>query len=100
MSKVAVRFSIGIVVLATSVGAQAFPSSPAGLQVQRPLITLIRGFCGLGAHRGPNGYCVRNGVPPGYVGQPVVVAPPAVVAPRLVCPFPTHYDPGYGGCLI
>ena len=51
-----------------SFGAQAFPVSPApAIQVGAPEFTLVRGFCGLGFHRGPYGGCVRNGVPYGYV---------------------------------
>jgi hypothetical protein len=100
MSKAGTIFALSVALSITSVGAEAFPGSPAGLKMRPPPVTLIRGFCGLGAHRGPQGYCVRNGAPQGYIAQPVIVAPPVVVVPRMVCPFPTHYDPGYGGCLI
>ena len=82
-------------------------------------ITLVRGFCGLGFHRGPYGYCIRNGtvaVPPVVMApspvivQPstVVVAPavpvevaptmPVVVAP-MVCPYGYYLGP-YGRCLL
>jgi hypothetical protein len=94
MSKAALISALGMLISIISVEAHAFPGSPVPLGVQPPAITQVRGFCGLGAHRGPYGYCVRNGVPYGYV------APPVVVAPRMVCPYPTHYDPGYGGCVI
>src|SRR5689334_9832201 len=87
-------------------GAQAFPiaSMPKGraasefLQVRHP--------CGLGFHRDLYGYCVRNGMPYGYlapapiVAAPVVVvAPPPVVIPR-VCPFGYFWAPAYGGCVL
>ena len=38
-------------------------ASPILLPMQKtaPDITLVRGFCGLGFHRGPYGYCMRNG---------------------------------------
>jgi hypothetical protein len=46
----------------------------------------VRGVCGLGADRGPYGYCVPNGVvvvaPPAYY-----VAPPVAVMPPVVCPL-------------
>jgi hypothetical protein len=88
-----------VAVTTVSFGAQAFPYSPAPVQVVAPEVMQVRGFCGLGRHRGPYGGCVPNGVPYGYAAPVVVVAPPVVVAPRVVCPYPYHYDPGYGGCL-
>jgi hypothetical protein len=98
MSKAAKVLAFGIVASMVSVEAQALPGLPAPFQVQAPAVTQVRGFCGLGAHRGPYGYCVPNGVPYGYVA-PVVVAPPVAVAPSITCPYPYHYDLGYGGCL-
>ena len=81
-------------------------------------ITLVRGFCGLGFHRGPYGYCIRNGTVPAppvvVVPSPVVVAPsPVVVAPStvvvapaapvvvapMVCPYGYYLGP-YGRCLL
>jgi hypothetical protein len=74
-------------------GVQALPVSSAPAQMAAPAVTLVRGFCGLGFHRGPYGYCVRNGVPYyGYVPPPVVV----VGVPR-VCPFGFYMGP-YGRC--
>jgi hypothetical protein len=67
-------------------------------------ITLVRGFCGLGFHRGPYGGCIRNGT---LAAPPVVVAPryapPVVVVPRYarppsVCPYGYYVGP-YGRCL-
>lgn len=75
-----------------SLSAHAFPVSSAPEQVAVPGITLVRGFCGLGFHRSPHGYCVRNGV---YA--PVVVAPPPVVVAPPVCPYGYHLGP-YGRC--
>ena len=95
-------------------------ASPILLPMQKtaPDITLVRGFCGLGFHRGPYGYCMRNGtvpVPPVVVApSPVVVAPspvivapsPVVVAPAvpvvvapMVCPYGYYLGP-YGRCLL
>jgi hypothetical protein len=65
---------------------QASPIPFGPVQKPAPDVTLVRGFCGLGFHRGPYGYCMRNGtvaVPPVVVTpSPVLVAPSsAVVAP-------------------
>ena len=109
-----------------SLGVQASPALLVPMQNGASDITLVRGFCGLGFHRGPYGYCVRNGtvaVPPVVVApSPVIVAPsPAVVAPSpvvvapavpvlvaptmpvvvapMVCPYGYTLGP-YGRCLL
>ena len=102
-----------------SLGVQASPMLFVPMQKGAPDVTLVRGFCGLGFHRGPYGYCVRNGtvaVPPVVVApspavvvqSPVVVAPaaPVVVAPTMpvvvapmVCPYGYTLGP-YGRCLL
>jgi hypothetical protein len=102
MSKIAsIVVASGAVLSIFSLEVEAFPV--ARFPVVSTDATPVRGFCGLGFHRGPYGYCVRNGMPLGYVAPvvvaPMVVPPPVVVAPRMVCPYPYHYDPGYGGCL-
>jgi hypothetical protein len=104
MSKIALVLACSVVASVFTFEAQALPGMPAYFPVATPEATPVRGFCGLGFHRGPYGYCVRNGVPYGYgppvvVAPPIVVAPPVVVAPRIVCPYPYHYSPGYGGCI-
>jgi hypothetical protein len=103
MSKIISILTCCVVVSISSVEAQAFSGSPARFPLASSEVVPVRGFCGLGFHRGPYGYCVRNGVPYGYVAPvvvaPVVVAPPLVVAPRVTCPYPYHYSPGYGGCV-
>jgi hypothetical protein len=91
--------------------AQAFPVAPASVRVTAPEVLQVRDFCGLGFHRDIYGYCVRNGVPYGYVAPgavvvapplavapPVVVAPPVMVAPR-VCPYGYAWAPAYGRCV-
>ena len=94
-----------------SFGVQASPVLFAPMQKAAPDITLVRDWCGLGFHRGPYGYCHRNGtvvvVPPVVVvPSPVVIAPspvvvvpavPVVVAP-IVCPYGYVLGP-YGRCL-
>jgi hypothetical protein len=99
MSKIASTLVLAVTASIFSFEVQALPGSPARSQVGTPEVILVRGFCGLGAHRGPYGYCVPNGVPYGYVA-PVVVAPaPVVVAPRVVCPYGYYYYPPYGRCV-
>jgi hypothetical protein len=101
MLKIASILACVVVALIVSFDAQAFPSSPALARAASPEVMQVRGFCGLGRHRGPYGGCVLNGVPYGYVA-PVVVAPygqPVVVAPRPVCPYGYYYYPAYGRCV-
>jgi hypothetical protein len=100
-----------------SFSVQASPILVVPAQKAAPDITLVRDFCGLGFHRGPYGYCMRNGtvpVPPVVVvPSPVVVAPapvvvqpsPVVVAPAvpvvvpaMLCPYGYYLGP-YGHCL-
>lgn len=97
MSKIASILACSVLASIFSFEAQALPGSPARIAVASPEVIPVRGFCGLGFHRGPYGYCVRNGVPYGYVA-PVVVAPAVVVAPRVVCPYGYSYYPAYGRC--
>jgi hypothetical protein len=103
MIKTAWILACGVVALIFSYEVQAFPIASIPDHVGGAEVLQVRGFCGLGFHRGPYGYCVRNGVPYGYaapvvVGPAVVVAPPMVVAPRA-CPFGYAYAPTYGGCV-
>ena len=99
MSKTASILACGLVASIFSFNAHAFPGSSAP-QVAASDIIEVRGFCGLGFHRGPYGACVPNGVPYGYVA-PVVVAPYAapVVAPREVCPYGYYFYAPYGRCV-
>jgi hypothetical protein len=101
-----------------SFGVQASPILFVPVQKPAPDITFVRDWCGLGFHRGPYGYCHRNGtvaMPPVVVApspvivvpSPVVVAPsPVVVAPvapvviaPMVCPYGYYLGP-YGRCLL
>jgi hypothetical protein len=84
-----------------SFNVQALPILSAPAQTATPDITLVRGFCGLGFHRGPYGGCIRNGtvyVPPVVVAPRVVVAPHPVVVAPAVCPYGYYLGP-YGRCL-
>jgi hypothetical protein len=100
MSKTASILACCLVASIFSFNAHAFPGSSAP-QVAASDIIEVRGFCGLGFHRGPYGGCVPNGVPYGYVA-PVVVAPyaaPVVVAPRVACPYGYYFYVPYGRCV-
>ena len=76
-----------------SFNVQAFPVSSPPEQVATPAVTLVHGFCGLNYHRGPGGYCVRNG--PFYIYPPPT--PTQVVAP-LGCPYGFYLGPD-GRCF-
>jgi hypothetical protein len=97
MSKIASILACGVVASIFPFSAQALPGSPAS-QVSASDVILVRDFCGLGFHRNPWGACVPNGTPYGYVA-PVVVAPAAVVAPRVVCPYGYYYYGPYNRCV-
>jgi len=101
MLKIASIIACGVAGTIVSFDAQAFPYSPATVQMVAPEVMQVRGFCGLGRHRGPYGGCVLNGVPYGYVA-PVVVgpyAPAVVVAPPVVCPYGYYFYAPYGRCV-
>jgi hypothetical protein len=106
---------LALPVLLFSFSAQALSALPVPAQTAAGDVTLVRGFCGLGFHRGPYGGCIRNGTvaaPPIVVSPPVVVAPrytaPVVVSPRYapppvvveepVCPYGYYLGP-YNRCL-
>ena len=92
--KLALVLACSVPALLFSLNAQALSVLSVPAQTAAPDITLVRGFCGLGFHRGPYGGCIRNGT---------VAAPPVVVAPRYapppsVCPYGYYVGP-YGRCL-
>jgi len=101
---------LALPVLLFSFNVQALSALSVPAQTAASDMTLVRGFCGLGRHRGPYGGCVRNGtvvappvvVAPRYVPPPVVVAPryapPPVVGAPPVCPYGYYLDQ-YGRCL-
>lgn len=53
MLKIALILACGVMASIASFDAQAFPNSPALAQKAAPEVVLVRGFCGLGRHRGP-----------------------------------------------
>jgi hypothetical protein len=106
LRKLALGLALPILLLSFNV--QAFPVLSEPPRIEGSDMTLVRGFCGLGRHRGPYGGCVRNGA---VVAPPVIVAPryappPVVVTPRYapvvgaqpVCPYGYYLDQ-YGRCL-
>ena len=97
MAKIVSILACGLAASTLSFHAEAFPSTPAPQAAASDVIQ-VRGFCGLGAHRGPYGYCVPNGVvvvpPPAYY-----VAPPVAVVPSVVCPYGYYYYVPYGRCV-
>lgn len=97
MSKLASVFACGLMASIFPFNAQAFSGSPAA-QISAFDVTQVRNFCGLGFHRNPWGACVPNGAPYGYIA-PLVVAPAAVVAPRIVCPYGYYYYAPYDRCV-
>ena len=95
MSKIVSTLILGVMASIFSFEVQALPASPAPSRAGTEVVP-VRDFCGLGAHRGPYGYCVPNGV--------VVVAPPAYyvappVVPSVVCPYGYYYYAPYGRCV-
>ena len=79
---------LALPVLLFSFNAEAFSALPMPAKTAAPDMFLVRGFCGLGRHRGPYGVCIRNGA---------VVAPPVVVE-QPVCPY-GYYLGSYDRCL-
>jgi hypothetical protein len=80
--------------------AQALPAAALLAGHDGDSVMLVADDCGLGFHRGPEGFCRRNEerivVAPGAV----VVEPRAVVvAPERVCPLGTHLGPHRRECL-
>jgi hypothetical protein len=99
---------LALPILLLSFNVQAFPILSESPQTAASDMNLVRGFCGLGRHRGPYGGCVRNGA---VVAPPVIVAPRyapplVIVTPRYapvvgappVCPYGYYMDQ-YGRCL-
>jgi hypothetical protein len=73
---------------------EAFPVSPAPQQAATSAVTLVRDFCGLNFHRGPDGYCERNEAFSIYPPAP----PPLQVVAPLGCPDGFYLAPD-GRCF-
>jgi hypothetical protein len=59
--KLALILACSVPVSLFSFNVQALPVLSVPAQTTAPDTTLVRGFCGLGFHRGPYGGCIRNG---------------------------------------
>ena len=73
---------------------EAFPGSASPQQAATSTVTLVRDFCGLNFHRGPDGYCVGNDA---FYIYPPAPPPLQVVAP-LGCPYGFDLSPD-GRCF-
>jgi hypothetical protein len=91
-NKLAIFFACSLLGSLLACNAQAFPVATPPQQT--PTVMLVRDFCGLNFHRGPDGYCVRNDAP--YI-YPPAPAPLQVVAP-LGCPYGFYLGPD-GRCF-
>ena len=58
--KLAIVLAGGLLGSLLAANVQAFPGSASPQQAAPSTVTLVRDFCGLNFHRGPDGYCVRN----------------------------------------
>src|SRR5262245_45732917 len=97
MIKIASILVCGVFASLLAFEAQAVPIAPTPSPVKAaPEVLQVRDFCGLGFHRDIYGRCLPNGV---YVAPaPVVVVPPAVVAPP-VCPYGYGWAPRRQRCV-
>jgi hypothetical protein len=70
-----------VTAIAATGAASAARAMPVSAQIARSAGNLVevRGFCGLGWHRGFYGACVPNGVP--YAYRPYAYGPYAYVSP-------------------
>jgi hypothetical protein len=91
----------GAVLLACgSLAAQALPAAAFQAGPGGGGVMLVADGCGIGFHRGPEGFCRRNEERIVVAPAPLVVEPPAVVLePGRVCPLGTHLGPHRRECL-
>jgi hypothetical protein len=92
-NKLAIILAYSLLGSLVAFNVEAFPVATPSNQTAMPIMTLVGGFCGLNFHRGPDGYCVRNGA--FYINPPP--APVQVVAP-LGCPYGFYRGPD-GRCF-
>ena len=97
----------GTVLLACgSLAAHALPAAAFAASHEGGGITLVADDCGIGRHRGPEGFCRRNEerivVAPGaVVVEPrAIVVEPRVVEPGRLCPLGMHWGPYRRECVL
>jgi hypothetical protein len=93
-NKLAAILACSVLVSLLACSAEAFPVSTAPQHAAMPAVTLVRDFCGLNFHRGPDGYCVRNDA---FYIYPPAPPPLQVIAP-LGCPYGFDLGPD-GRCF-
>jgi hypothetical protein len=91
-NKLAVILACSLMGSLVAFNVQAVPVSTLPEQAATTTVTLVRDYCGLNFHRGPDGYCVGNDA--FYIYPP---APLQVVAP-LGCPDGFYLGPD-GRCF-
>jgi hypothetical protein len=97
-----IRLSFACAVLGASLaplGAQAFPISSLDSQLGSD-VTLVAGGCGIGYYRDGFGVCRPNGAVVVVPGLPLVVAPPVVIAPAVVCGGGYRWHPRFRRCVV
>ena len=92
--KLAIVLAGGLLGSLSAANVQAFPGSASPQQAATSTVTLVRDFCGLNFHRGPDGYCVRNEAISIYPPAP----PPLQVVAPLGCPDGFYLGPD-GRCI-
>ena len=55
-NKLAIMWACSLLGSLLAFNVEAFPVSTAPTQAATPTMTLVRDFCGLNFHRGPDGY--------------------------------------------
>jgi hypothetical protein len=93
-NKLAIVLAGGLLGSLSACNVQAFPVSTPPQQAAMPTVTLVRDFCGLNFHRGPDGYCVPNVAVSIYPTAP----PPLQVVAPLGCPDGFYFGPD-GRCF-
>src|ERR1700680_490637 len=93
-NKLVIVLACGLLGSLSAFNVEAFPVSTPPEQAATPTVTLVRDFCGLNFHRGPDGYCVRND--PFYIYPPA--PPPLQVVAPLGCPYGFDLGPD-GRCF-
>jgi hypothetical protein len=93
-NKLAIVLAGGLLGSLLAANVQAFPGSASPQQAATSTVTLVRDFCGLNFHRGPDGYCLRNEAFSIYPPAP----PPLQVVAPLGCPDGFYLGPD-GRCF-